>query len=143
MPGIKLNEQEKYRFRHEQAITIANINPGGHVGNSQMADLVHDGRIMFLKSMGMSEMNIGDGKTGLIMSDLVINFKMELFYGDLVVIESDISDIERKGFRFIHRISKEGKTAALAETGHVTFNYADRNVCEIPAVFIERVNSLK
>ena len=142
MPRVKLNELDKYRFKHEQTITIANINPAGHVGNSQMADLVHDGRIMLLKSMGLNEMNVGDGKTGLIMGDLVINFKMELFYGDKIVIESDISEIEAKGFRFFHRISKDGKVASLAETGYVTFSYAERKVCEVPAVFIEKVNSL-
>jgi acyl-CoA thioesterase FadM len=142
MAGIKLKELGRYRFRHEQTVTIANINPGGHVGNSQMADLVHDGRIMLLKSMGLSEINIGDGRTGLIMTDLIINFKMELFYGDKIVIESDISDIQQKGLRFFHRILKNDKIAALAETGHVTFSYTDRKICEVPVDFIKKINSL-
>lgn len=143
MPRVKLTELDSYRFSHEQVITIANINQAGHVGNSQMADLVHDGRIMFLKSMGLNEMNVGDSKTGLIMGDLVINFKKELFYGDKIVIESDISEIEGKGLRFFYRISKDGKTAALAETGFATFNYFERKVCDVPAVFIEKLNSYK
>ena len=113
MPRIKLNELERYRFRHEQVITIAYINPAGHVGNSQMADLVHDGRIHLLRTLGLSELNIGDGKTGLIMGDLVINFKAELFLGEKILIESDIAEIEGKSLRFFHRISKEGKVQLL------------------------------
>ncbi len=143
MPRIKLNELERYRFKTEQVITIAYINPAGHVGNSQMADLVHDGRIALLKTLGLNELNIGDNKTGLIMGDLVINFKTELFLGDKIVIESDISEIEGKGFRFFYRIIKDGRVAALAETGYVTFNYADRKICDVPAVFIETLNSIQ
>ncbi|HOP64702.1 MAG TPA: thioesterase family protein [Spirochaetota bacterium] len=141
MPRVKLNELENYRFKTEQVITIAYLNPAGHVGNSQMADLVHDGRIALLKELGLNELNIGDGKTGMIMGDLVINFKTEIFLGEKVVIEADISEMENKGFRFFYRISKEGKTAALAETGYVTFSYEDRKVCEVPGVFIEKLNS--
>lgn len=143
MPRIKLTELDRYRFKHEQVVTIANINQAGHVGNSQMADLVHDGRIMFLKSLGLNEMNVGDGRTGLIMGDLVINFKMELFYRDNIIIETDVSEIEGKGLRFFYRVSKDGKTAALAETGFATFSYAERKICEVPAVFIEKVKGLR
>jgi len=141
MPRVKLNELDKYRFKTEQMITIAYLNPAGHVGNSQMADLVHDGRIALLKELGLNELNIGDGKTGMIMGDLVINFKTEIFLGEKVVIEADISELESRGFRFFYRISKDGKTAALAETGYVTFSYEDRKVCEVPEVFIEKLNS--
>lgn len=143
MPRVKLTELENYRFKTEQMITIAYLNPAGHVGNSQMADLVHDGRIHLLRTLGLSELNLGDGKTGLIMGDLVINFKTEIFLGEKVLIEADISEMENKGFRFFYRISKEGKTAALAETGYVTFSYAERKVCEVPSVFIEKLDSYK
>ena len=143
MPRVKLVELEKYRFRHEHIVRISNLNQAGHVGNAQMADLVHDGRITLLKTLGLNELNIGDGKTGLIMGDLVINFKSEIFYDDRILIESDISEIEGKGLRFFHRISKNGKTAALAETGFATFNYAERKICDVPGIFIEKVNNFQ
>ena len=143
MPRVKLTELENYRFKTEQMITIAYLNPAGHVGNSQMADLVHDGRIHLLRTLGLNELNLGDGKTGLIMGDLVINFKAEMFLGENVLIEADISEIEARGFRFFYRISKDGKTAALAETGYVTFSYSERKVSDVPSVFIEKLNSYK
>ncbi|HOP29676.1 MAG TPA: thioesterase family protein [Spirochaetota bacterium] len=143
MPRVKLTELENYRFKTEQVITIAYLNPAGHVGNSQMADLIHDGRIHLLRTLGLSEINLGDGKTGLIMGDLVINFKAEIFLGEKVIIEADISEVETRGLRFFYRIIKDGKTAALAETGYVTFSYAERKVCEVPEVFIEKLNSYK
>ena len=139
MPRIKLTELDRYRFSHEQKIYISNINPAGHVGASQMIDLIHDGRILMLKSVGASELNLGDGKTGTILSDLVVNYKAELFIHDVVTIESDISEIEEKGIRICYRILKNGKTAVIAETGHVCFNYQEKSIGKVPEIFINKL----
>lgn len=143
MARIKLTELEHYKFRHEMRISISHLNLAGHVGNSQMADLVHDGRFQMLKSMGINEMNLGDGRTGIIMGDLVINFKAELFIDDIILIESDVGEIAEKGLRFFHRISKNGITAALAETGFAAFDYKERRVAQVPELFIHKLDEYK
>jgi len=140
---IKLKELDKYRFSIDQKIYISNINPAGHVGASQMVDLIHDGRHQMLKSMGANELNLGDGKTGTILSDLVVNYKAELFLDETVIIESDIAEIEEKGLRIFYRVVKNGKTAVLAETGHVCFNYLDKSICKVPEIFINKLNEVK
>ncbi len=143
MARIKLKELERYRFSHEQRVYISNINLAGHVGASQMVDLIHDGRHQMLKSMNASEFNLGDGKSGTILSDLVVNYKAELFLDDIIIIESDIAEIEEKGLRVFYKISKNGKTAALAETGHVCFNYLDKSIGKVPEIFISKLNEVK
>lgn len=143
MARIKLIELEQYRFKHELRISISHLNFARHVGNSQMADLLHDGRFQMLNSMGINEENLGDGKTGIIMGDLVINFKAELFIDDIILIESDAGEIAEKGLRFFHRISKNGVTAALAETGFAAFNYIDRKIDKVPEIFIQKLNEYK
>ena len=140
MPRIKLTEKETYRFKHEHIVKISNLNQAGHVGNAQMADLIHDGRITLLKSLGLNELNLGDGKTGIIMGDLVINFKSEIFYDDKILIESDIAEIEENSIRFCHRISKNGKTAAVAETGFVAFDYSQRKIAKITEIFLQKLS---
>lgn len=142
MARIKLKELDRYRFNIEQKIYISNINPAGHVGSSQMVDIIHDGRHQMLKSLGASELNLGDGKTGTILSDLVVNYKSELFLDDIVIIESDIAEIEEKGLRMFYRIMKNGKTAVIAETGHVFFNYMDKSIGRVPEVFINKLNEI-
>lgn len=142
MGRIKLTPLERYRFTHEQKVYISNINPAGHVGSSQMIDLIHDGRIAMLQSLEASELNLGDGKTGTILSDLAVNFKAELFLHDVITIESDISEIEEKGIRICYRILKNGKTAVLAETGHVCFSYFDKSICKVPDVFIKKLGEV-
>ena len=143
MARIKLIELEQYRFKHELRISISHLNFGGHVGNSQMADLVHDGRFQMLKSIGINEGNLGDGRTGIIMGDLVMNFKAELFIDDIILIESDAGEIAEKGLRFFHRISKNGVTAAIAETGFAAFDYMDRKVGAVPEIFIQKLDDYK
>ncbi len=143
MARIKLIPLERYRFTHEQKVYISNINPAGHVGSSQMIDLIHDGRIAMLKSLGANELNLGDGKTGTILSDLVVTFKSELFLHDVITIESDISEIEEKGIRICYKIIKDGKTAVLAETGHVCFSYMDKSICKVPEIFINKLSEMK
>lgn len=143
MGRVKLTPLEKYRFSHEQRIYISNINPAGHVGSSQMVDLIHDGRLQMLKRLAANEMNLGDGRTGLILSDLVVNYKAELFLDDVIITESDISEIEEKSFRIFYRILKNGKTAVLAETGHVCFSYSDRSTCSVPEIFISKLKEVR
>jgi len=143
MGRVKLNELDEYRFKHELRISISHLNFGGHVGNSQIADLVHDGRYQMLKSLGFSEADFGDGRSGIIMGDLVMNFRTELFMDDMVQIESDAGEITEKGVRFFHRISRNGATAAVAETGFAAFDYIERRLSRLPYFFIEKLNEYK
>jgi acyl-CoA thioesterase FadM len=136
---IKLEPLNNYRFSHEQTMHLSNMNPAMHVGSSQMANIIHDGRWQMLKSLEANELNLGDGKTGAILSDLVINFKAEIFLNEIITVETDIGEIEDKGFRIFYRISKNGKTAALAETGHICFNFLDKSVCAVPEVLIKKL----
>jgi len=136
---IRLEPLKNYRFSHDQRILFSNINQALHVGSSQMANIIHDGRYIMLKSLGADELNLGDGKTGALLSDLVINFKAEIFLDETVTVETDIGEIEEKGFRIFYRILKNGKTAVLAETGHICFNFFEKVICAVPEVLIEKL----
>lgn len=61
MPRINLSELNKYRFRYEHRVRIDQLNAGGHIGSSQMADLLH-GRHRMLDSIDAGEPDPGDGK---------------------------------------------------------------------------------
>jgi len=136
---IKLTPLKKYRFSHEQKILFSNVNQGLHVGSSQMANIIHDGRYQMLKTLGADEFDLGDGKTGAVLGDLVMNFKDEIMLDETITIETDIGGIEEKGFRIYYRISKNGKTAALAETGHICFDFSEKKICDIPEVLVQKI----
>ena len=140
MPRIKLLEQTMYEFRHELRVRISDLNVARHVGNEQMAALIHEARHQLLKTLGLNEGNLGDGKTALIIADMVINFKAEAFVDDSLLIESHINEIDDKSFRIFHRLSKNGQIIALAETGIIAYEYLGRKMSSIPGEFLQALN---
>lgn len=110
------------------------MNYGGHVGNDTILSIIHEARIQFLKHFDYSETNFGG--TGLIMSDAVIQYKNELFYGDTVRVSVAVTDIAKVSFDVVYKLEKEtgGKTllVAQAKTGMACFDYARRKLTAIP-----------
>src|SRR4030042_2545708 len=116
MPKIKLKAQDKYEFEYKVTIQVRDINYGGHLGNDALVGLTHEARINMLRTLGCSELDLGDGKTGIIMGDLAVNYQGEGFMFDDLIIYSHIDEIGAHSFRIFHHITKGDKTIALAET---------------------------
>lgn len=141
MPRVRLAERDSYPFRYEFTIRVYDVNMSGHVGTTEMVALLHQARHQMLKSRGLHELNLGDDRTSIIMADMVINFKKEIFLDDRIIIESTIGEIGDKGFRFFHRIYKDGQLACLAESGAVAFDFKVRTIGKIPATFRDKFST--
>ena len=63
--------------------------------------------MLFLKSYGYTEMQM-EG-VGMIMSDAGIEFKSELFYGDVLTASVAIGNISGVGFDLFYKLEKESK----------------------------------
>jgi acyl-CoA thioesterase FadM len=135
MPRVKLDLQPVYEFHYEVTLQVRDINYGGHLGNDALVGLLHEARINLLHSLGVSEMNLGDGQTGIIMADLAVNFLEEGFMLDRLDIGSHMGEVTKHSFRVFHRLNKGDKILALAETGLIAFNYAARKIAPVPASF--------
>jgi acyl-CoA thioesterase FadM len=72
----------------------------------------------------------------LIMADVAIEFKNELFYEESLTASVAVSDIGRLAFDLYYKLEKEtnGKTVlvAAAKTGMVCFDYKNRKVAAMP-----------
>jgi len=115
-------------------IRITDVNYGGHVGNDTILSLIHEGRCQFLQSFGFSEKDMAG--VGLIMGDVAIAFKSELFYGDRVNMSITVTNLEKVTFDVLYKLEKEvaGKTflVATAKTGMVCYDYERRKVVAVP-----------
>jgi YbgC/YbaW family acyl-CoA thioester hydrolase len=119
------------------------LNYGNHVGNDSIVSLLHEARVQFLQQLGYTELNI-EG-IGLIMADLAISYKKQLFYGDIIAIEIAIDNITETGFSLYYKIlitNKENAIAALARTNMVCFDYALQKISKIPVLFLEKIPTL-
>lgn len=143
MPRIKLDEQPVYESSYTIVLQPRDINYGGHLGNDSLVSLIGTARAGMLHSMGLSEGNLGDGRTGVIIGDLVVNFKSEGFMFDELKIDTHIEEITRTGFRMFHRVTKGKTIIALAEAGMVAFDYMTRKIGHVPGQFVEALEQLK
>jgi acyl-CoA thioesterase FadM len=140
---IKLARLDQYQSVYETSIEVTDLNYGNHLGNDALVGIIHRARVHFLQRLGASENNLGNGKTGILLADLVVNYKGEGFLFDKLVVESSIGEVRSKGFRMFHRITAaQGRLIALAEAGIVAFDYQKRNVVRIPEPFFSKISSL-
>ncbi len=80
MARIKIELPEKCIAAFTIPVRITDINYGNHVGNNSLVEIIHEGRMQFLRQHGFTELEAGG--SALIMSDLAVEFKNESFYKD-------------------------------------------------------------
>ena len=134
MARVKIELPSSFSFSTVIPIRITDINYGGHVGNDTVLSLMHEARMQFLHHFGFTELNFGG--TGMIMSDVAIEFKNELFYGDAITASVLLSEISKVSFALYYKLEKEvnGRMllAATARTGMVCYNYETKKMAPFP-----------
>jgi acyl-CoA thioesterase FadM len=116
-------------------VRISDINYGGHVGNDSILSIIHESRMQMLQNFGGNEMNICDNS--LIMADVMIAYKAETYYGDILIINIYAEEFTQVSFDLLYHIStmRNGQTTdvAHAKTGMVCFDYEARKVANMTA----------
>jgi acyl-CoA thioesterase FadM len=143
MSPLLLQEQKEHEFIYKLVIQASHVNYAGHVGYNSMIDMVWEARVHLLHTFGLTELDLGDGETGIITTDLVATFKREAFLFDEITVESHVTEILNNRFRIFHRISTAGELIALVETGFVTFNYKTHKVVPVPKTFVSLIERYK
>jgi len=144
MERIKVHVPENFSFSTLIQIRISDVNYGGHVGNDAFLSLIHEARLRFLSHYGYSEMNM-EG-VGLIMSDVAIEFKKELVYGDTVKISVVANGFDRLGFDIYYLLewtdNEKNILAGKAKTGMMCFDYQTKKKASIPVAAIEKLSAI-
>jgi acyl-CoA thioester hydrolase len=135
MARVKLALPPNLPFKTEIPIRISDINYGGHLGNDAVLSIVHEARIQFLQKLGYSELNI-EG-LGIMMTDAVVVYSSEGFYGDVLTIEAGITDFQAANCDFVFKIVNKstGKEVARAKTGIVFINPQSHKISPLPDLF--------
>ena len=138
MARIKIELPPTFSFSCQIPVRITDINYGGHAGNDAVLSIIHEARMQFLESMGYTEMEFAGA--GMIMSDVAIEFKNELFYGDIVIASVVTGEISRIGFDLVYKLEtlrteNDNKKILVvsAKTGMVCYDYEKKKIVSIPA----------
>lgn len=136
MARIKIQLPSRFKFSTVIPVRITDLNYGGHVGNDRVLSIIHEARVQFLQSLGYKELDI-EG-VGLIMSDVAIEFKSELFYGDVVTAHVSAGDFTSAAFDIYYQLEKvttnETTVVVTAKTGMVCYDYSKKKIAGIPLV---------
>ncbi|MGB3340607.1 MAG: thioesterase family protein [bacterium] len=135
MSRVKLDLPDEFQFSTEISVRIGDINYGGHLGNDSVLSMVHEARVRFLKHYGFTEADI-DG-VGIIMTDAVIVYKSEGFYGNILRVEVSVQDLSKVGCDFIFRLTNKESASeiARAKTGVVFFDYKQKKIISMSDKF--------
>lgn len=137
MARIKIDLPEHFRFTCQIPVRITDINYGNHVGNDMVLSIIHEARMQYLSSLGYTEMNFAG--TGMIMADVAIQFKSELFYGDIVNASVTAGEVSKIGFELFYKLETLRQTqankiipVAFARTGMVCYDYEMKKIAVVP-----------
>jgi acyl-CoA thioester hydrolase len=137
MARISIDLPPTFSFFATIPVRITDLNYGGHVGNDTILSIIHEARAQFLKSFDYTEQDFGG--VGTIMSDVVINYKNELFYGDVVNAAVAVQNISRASFDIVYVLKQGERIIAEARTGMVCFDYSSKKVVSIPHLVKQRL----
>jgi len=119
-------------FISKYQVRISDINYGGHMGNERALVAFQQARIEWLKTIGLSEISIGEDK-GLIQRRANVEYLREISLGDILNIK--IYPVEIRGSYFVlsHEVTNQEGVKVL--TGNVTlgsFDYSNKKLAKIP-----------
>jgi len=122
-------------------IRITDINYGNHVGNDSVLSLLHEARIQWLNSIGLTELKFGG--VGIIMRNVNIEFKKEVFYGDVLIASVHAIIVSKIAFDVFYKLEKEldGKTEIVVtrKSGMICYDYSKKKISAIPFEAIEKL----
>ena len=144
MQRIKIDLPPVFNFQVTIPVRITDINYGGHVGNDSVLSIMHEARMQFLKHHGYSELDFGG--TGLIMNDVGIEFKNELFYGDSIIASVSAGGFSKVSFDLYYKFEKQAGDklvlVAAAKTGMICYNYDQKKISPVPDEAKTKISSI-
>lgn len=140
MSRIKIELPEEFLTVIEIPVRITDINYGNHVGNDALVSILQEARVQMLQKAGFkNELEI-EG-IGLIMAGLMMEYKQEAFYGDVLKIYLAVTDISTKSFVLLYKLTALRKDnnilIARAKTEMVCYDYLLKKIAPVPATLIK------
>ena len=142
MARVQIELPQAWLHHMRLDVRVGDVNYGGHLGNDRVLGLVHEARVRWLASCGLSEIDVGG--VGLIMADAALVFRGEAFLGDELEVELGAAEVRRSGFDLVYRLIRpaDGAEIALVKTGMVCFDYSARKVARLPQGLVRCLGSV-
>ncbi len=126
-------------FQFDYKIQQEDINYGGHVGNERALLFFQMARMNFFESLGLSEMDLGEG-AGVIQKNGFVEYNKQLFLEDSISIKITNIEFSKISFNMKYEIfNQEGECVINGSTLLVCFDYSTHRIKKVPNLFKEKV----
>ena len=135
MARVKLDPPSDVAYRTQMVVQVGDLNYGNHLANDAVLKMVHEARIRWLASGGMSELDAGGA--GLIMADAMVQYLAQSFHGEMLELSIAIGEMSSSGFEIYTTITRQSddQVIAVIKNGMVFFDYHAQKVAKVPERF--------
>ena len=114
-------------------VWVEHLNYGNHLGHDRLISIMHEARLQYFSTLGVAELPApGATATGLIVSQLAVDYLGEAFYGDTLKIDLFARDISRVRFVLDYRITCREHAIARASVTLAAFDYHRHRPVALP-----------
>jgi 4-hydroxybenzoyl-CoA thioesterase len=92
--------------------------------------------------MGFTEIDIGG--VGILITNLVVNYKAEAFYADDIRIDIEVGEIAKTGFDLLYQLTLQSTEKEIAKvlTTVTFFDYNRKKVAKVPQIFLDKMQGI-
>lgn len=118
-------------------VTIADINYGKHLGNDRPLVIFQDARIRFLKSLGMSEGDIGNGRS-IVVVESGCRYMRQVFLHEELQVAVTVGELHGKRCRLEYSVKRLGDDQVVLGgfTLLLAYDPVDRKATTLPEQFV-------
>jgi acyl-CoA thioesterase FadM len=137
MSRLAIEIPDDFSFSTQLPVLIEHVNYGAHLGNDSYLSIIHEARIRYLESLGVSEL-VFEKPLGLVLTDSYIGYKQETTRGDILEVFVSLKNLTRLECDFYYKLISihSGKLIAIAKTGAAFFNFETRKLSPLSKEFI-------
>ncbi|RFA28384.1 hypothetical protein CAI21_12485 [Alkalilimnicola ehrlichii] len=136
MARVQLELPTRFRYYTDLQVRVADVNYARHMGNDAVLGFMGEARARFLMTAGIQESHNPDN-SGVVITDSVIVYKAEVFFGDRVRVHLEGRDFNKYGCDLVYLMENRdnGKELARGKTGMVFFDYREKRILPPPPAF--------
>lgn len=126
-------------YHLDQQVRVTDLNYGDHLGIPQLCGMAHNARLCFLKSLGLSESDIGGPQ--IMVAESNITIKKQCLHGDILRFYVTLEPISRTQFKCVISVLNQNVVVANIEDRLICYDYSRKRPVAIPDSFYKIMNS--
>jgi acyl-CoA thioesterase FadM len=144
MKRVELKEYDSYPHHIDIEVRLTDTYYQAHLSYDKLVSMTQHIRAKLLSQIGVSERDLGDGRAGVSVPDIIMTMPGEAAVGEMLVFETRVIELDRAAFRLAHRVVKKtGGLIALMEVTIVAYDYKENCAVTLPEPLRKGLNRLR